>query len=110
MVREYLVGYFEAITGAGIGFRHFREGLAESLVVDVILVSKLYITSPFDMNSMDLKFLDFFGTNALIMPSPAWTSCSLLQTENECCESKNWQASLAVSCGWCTALLSCMQG
>jgi len=79
MVREYLVGYFEAITRAGIGFRHFREGLAKSLVVDVILVSKLYINSPFDMNSMDLKFLDFFGTNALILPSPAWTSRCFLR-------------------------------
>ena len=110
MVREYLVSYFEAITSEGIGFRHFREGFAASLVVDVILVSKLSINSPFETNSVDLKFLDFFGTNALILPSPAWTFCSLLQSENECSESKNWRSSIAVSCGWCTVLLSCMQG
>ena len=110
MVRDFLAGHFEAIQSSGIGFRHVREGILGSLVVDVILVSKIAINIPLGLKTLDLKYLNFFGTDVLLLPSPAWNFCSPLPSENECMQSKNLKSQVAVSCGWCNLLLSCMQG
>jgi hypothetical protein len=110
IVRNFLEGHFKSIVKLGIGLRHVREGSLRSLVVEVILVSNWSINNQFNINQFHTNSIPFFETTVRIFPSSDWTVCSMVQSEAECLDFQNAQYQNNILCGWCSLLLTCMQG
>jgi hypothetical protein len=110
MLRNFLEGHFNEIGSVGIGLRQYREGLMGSLVVDVTLVSKFSKDSSFNKITFGMNYSYFFETDVHILPAPEWTYCSSIPGQNECIRLRDYPDTGIMLCGWCSLIMSCMQG
>jgi hypothetical protein len=108
-VNHFLEAHFSTIVPLGIGHRQQREGATGSFVVDVTLVSKLPKETGFNRIALNSDYVPFFETFVLVLPEPTWTLCSLIQNQNDCIQFMN-PNEIKIRCGWCSLLMSCMQG
>jgi hypothetical protein len=110
MVLHFLSGQFKAIVDIGIGFRRIQKGQSGSVVVEVILVSRLSTLEELAKIVLNSNSAKFFGTDVAIFLTPAWSLCSNIQNEGECIQFESHQDQNKNPCGWCSLVMTCMQG
>jgi hypothetical protein len=103
MARNFLADYFNESSGLGIGFRRKRHGQS-GLYLDGTLVSRFEIPDPYDELKFNYSYKTMDGYDFLVALSPAWSSCTAFQSEDECIRNSTGD------CGWCSIFEDCMKG